>query len=81
MYTLWWMALKGPPCHCQGRTVSGGSEDPSDNSPRQFMLFPLNFKKYLLNTSRVLGAGDTVTRVGTVLVCWHAGEAGRQGHQ
>ena len=72
------MALKGPPCHSQGRTVNGGSEEPSENFPRRFMPFPLNFKKYLLNTYCVLGAGDTVTRVGTVLVCWHSGEGDRQ---
>ena len=37
--------------------MNGGSEDPSENFPRRFTLFPLNFKKYLLNTYcvRVLG--------------------------
>ena len=58
--------------------MNSGWEDPSENSPRRFMLFPLNFNKFLLNTYCVLGAGDTVTRVGTMPARWHSGEGDRQ---
>ena len=58
--------------------MNRASEDPSENSPRRFMLFPLSFNKFLLNTYCVLGAGDTVTGVGTMPARWHSGKGDRQ---